>query len=104
MGWAAQRNGWQASRYRRRNGGIGAQRQDQCQRAGPECGRELLGPLVERGQGARGRHGWNVNDQRIEVRPALGTIDRRDGFGLIGPRGQPIDCLGRQCDNPAITQ
>ena len=37
----------------------------------------------------------DMDDQRIEIRPALGAVDRRDRRVAVGPRGEAIDRLGR---------
>ena len=45
-----------------------------------------------------------MDNQRIEIRPPLGTIDFRDRLGPVGPRGQAIDGLGRQGDQASAAQ
>ena len=39
-----------------------------------------------------------MDDQWVEVRPALGFVDARYGFRIGRVRGQPVDRLGRDRD------
>ena len=75
-----------------------AQRKDQRQRPGPVARGELLGALVEHGQLARHRQRGDMDDQRVEVGPALGAEDRRHRRLAVGARGEAVDGLGRHRD------
>ena len=98
MGRAAQRDGRQPRRHRRGDRGAGAERQHEGQRAGPEGRGEPFGAGIDqREPHGRGEIG-HVDDQRVEIGPPLGTVDRGHGLGPVGPRGEPVDRLGRQGD------
>ena len=45
-----------------------------------------------------------MDDQRVEVGPALGAIDRGDRRLAVGARGEAVNRLGRHRDQPAPTQ
>ena len=51
--------------------------------------------VIEHRQPARLVPRGNMHDQRVEVGPPLGPIDRRHRFGTVCPCGEAIDSLGR---------
>ena len=82
---------------------LGALRQDQRQRAGPERG-ERSGQRRELGDGFGHREIGAVDDQRIEARAALGLVDLEDGVGIGGVGAEAVDGLGGERDDAAGTQ
>ena len=46
----------------------------------------------------------DVDDQRVEARPALGREDRGDGMLVGGVGAEPVNGLGRKGDEPPRTQ
>ncbi len=104
MGRLAQGDGRQAGSNGRGDRCTRAQRQNQGQRAGPVAPRQFLRALVETGEFARHVQRSDMDDQRIEIGPALVAVDPRHGLGAVGPRGEAIDRLGGQHDEFARAQ
>ena len=60
---------------------------------------ELLADLLPLRQLFAGRHIHHMHDQRVEIGPPLGAIDRRHRPRIIGPGGEAINRLGRHRDD-----
>ena len=76
-------------------------RQDQSERPRPEGAGEFFGVGAEDGVLARGLKVENMGDERVDRRPLLGGVDRRDRRirGRVG--GQAVNRLGRHGDEAA---
>ena len=72
------------------------QRNDQRQRAGPMLARPAPARFVRTRRSARPPQVGDMDDQRVEARPALGFVDARYGFRVGRVGGEPVDGLGRQ--------
>ena len=79
-------------------------RRDQGQRPGPERLRQRQRIGVENHLARRVLDAEHMGDQRVERRPALGGVDRRDGARVGGVGGQPVDRLRRHRDEAAGAQ
>ena len=80
-------------------------RQDERQRARPEgVGEALAHRRRRRAIAARRGERGDVDDQRVEARPALGDEDRADGARVAGVGGEAVDRLGRHGDELAAPQ
>jgi hypothetical protein len=80
------------------------QRQDQCQRPGPECLGQLSGQRVELREFICHADARNMNNQRVERRSALGLIYRSHSLAVGGISGKPIHRFRRRSDKPAAAQ
>jgi len=49
----------------------------------------------------RGRNARHMRNQRVERGAALRLIEARHGFAVAGVRAEPVDRLGRKCDETA---
>ena len=83
---------------------LGAARQHQRQRAGPEAGGQRAGLGREDGEALGGGEVGDVHDERVERRPPLGGEDA--GHGAVAPRvgAEAVDGLGRKGDELARAQ
>ncbi len=75
-----------------------AHRHHQRQRPRPKRFGQGAGAVVEHADLLGSRDITDMDDQRIETRPALGLEHLDHGVRIIGARAQPIDGLGRQVD------
>ena len=91
---AAQRNGRQASGDCGSDSRARSERNHHGQRARPQRARQRPGTVIHHRKLFCLIERSDMDDQRIEIRPALGAIDRRYGFGTISPRGEPVDRFG----------
>jgi hypothetical protein len=78
-----------------------AQGQDQGQRTRPMAFRQRFGLRSELGDFSGLADAADMDDQRIEGRPALGLVDTRDRFAIGGIGGETVDRLGRHRHDPA---
>ena len=76
-------------------------RRDDRQRPRPERLGEPAGEIVECASRAAARRAGDMGDQRIERRPALRGVDRRDGAIVGRVAGEPVNRFGRHRDQPA---
>ena len=84
--------------------GVGAARQHQRQRAGPEAGGQRAGLGREDGEALGGGEVGDVDDERVERGPPLGGEDA--GHGAVAQRvgAEAVDGLGRKGDELARAQ
>ena len=76
--------------------------QHQCQRPGPEVGRQGSHHVRKvDGDAVQLRNVGDVNDQRVGAGPALGREDARDGVGIEGVGSQAVNGLGGQGHQPS---
>ena len=75
--------------------------QDQRERPRPECAGQRLGLRAEDGVLARRLDVQNMGDERIDRRPLLGGVDRRDRRIRGRVRREAVDGLGRHGDEAA---
>jgi len=74
----------------------------QCQWPRPERFGKPQRRRIETADPLRGLKIKDMGDQRVERRPSLGLVEPRDGGRIIGIGAEPIDRLGRECDQAAI--
>ena len=104
VGRQADRHGCVARRDARREPMAGFERQHKRQRSGPEGVGQGAGGTGEIGDGHGAVQIGQMHDQRVEIGPALGGIDRGHGAILRGISGQTIDRFAGQCDKRACAQ
>jgi len=95
MGGRADRDRGEAGGDQRGDGGVPAERQDEGQRARPVRVRQLHGLLAEFGDFNGLPNVQDMDDERVEGRPALGLVDARDRFAIGRVGGEAVDGLGR---------
>ena len=66
--------------------------------------RQIQRRWLEHGKRARVGQRGDMHDERIERRPALGTIDPRNGSIAVGPRGQAVDRFRGHGDQTTLAQ
>ena len=87
-----------------REAGVGGERQDEGERAGPEPAGQHLGHVGPGDIAARGGGVGDMHDQGVEAGPALGLEYPGDGEVVGGIGAEAIDRLGREGDQPAAMQ
>ena len=102
MGGRADRDRGEAGGDQRGDRRAVAQRQDERQRARPVA----LAPALRASSSKRGDFSGladvaDMDDQRIEARPALGLVDARDRLAIGRVGGEAVDGLGRHRDRLA---
>ena len=102
MGGDAKRDAWQAGGDEAGNAGVGAERDDEGQWAGPMRSSEVERGLVERAKLAGCCKVRDVDDQRVEARATLGGVDPHHGFGIGRVGREPVDGLGRDRDGESV--
>jgi hypothetical protein len=65
--------------------------------------RKAAGFVAEDTEPGRGREIGDVNNERIEARPALGLVDAGNGARVGGVGGKAVNGLGRNGDRLART-
>ena len=84
-----------------RNPRLWPERQHQRERPRPErLGQRARGRIEHRDPLGRGQIG-DMNDQRVEARPALGGVDTRDRRRIGGVGGEAVDRFGGDRDHLA---
>ncbi len=84
MRWNTDCQRVQTGARKKADGAVFPARQDERQRSGPEFFRQPIGAAIEMNQGPGCGRGGDVDDQRVECRPALGGEDRGDGLAVGG--------------------
>ena len=82
----------------------GTARQHQGQRTGPEAPGKPARPVVEHGQRLRLGEAWDMDDQRVEARPAFRGEDVGDGAVVCRVAAESVHGLGRKGDEGAGAQ
>jgi hypothetical protein len=96
-------DGWPAARQLEWDM-LGA-RHDEGERAGPEgFGESSAGARPVRGECLRVLRTKHMRDQRMRRGPPLCREDPREGGRVERPRSQPVDRLGRECDEPSAPE
>ena len=80
---------------------VGAVRQHQRQRAGPEGLGQSCREGIEAGDAVGHGAIGDMGDQRVEARPALGLENTRHGDAVGGIASQAVNRLGRDGDDVA---
>ena len=104
MRGAAQGDGFEAGCYGRGNRTIGCLGNNKRQRSGPKYLCQFVGEVIEQAQFPGSIDIWHMDNQRIEIRSALGPVDFRNGAGIRRIGRQTIDSFGRHSDQSTRLQ
>src|SRR5215472_2149912 len=104
MGRSSDRDRVEPSARQQRQAAVGAAPQNQGQRSRPEPRGGPLRTLVEDCEYRCLGQPRDVDDQRVEARPALDHKDLSNGAVVGRIRTEPINGLGREGDEPARAQ
>jgi hypothetical protein len=104
MGRHAQRDRVETRGRKLGDRAAGSFRHHQGQRSRPERVGKPLRRRIENAKPAGGSRFLHMRNQRIEGRPPLRRIEARDGLGVGCIGAQPVDGLGRECDEPPAAQ
>lgn len=104
MGGDTNSQGLKPGRSQKRDRAVRASWQNQGQRAGPERPCKRARPIVEHGQILGGGGIGDVGDQRVELRPPLGSEDGGNRIVVGGVAAKTVDGFGRERDQLPGTQ